>query len=565
MPNPFEFFRKRTGDPEPAPAPTDSPSRRIEEVRAYHAATRHHLQRYARGPFDLDWATQPDPFRRYAGAPLLQLEHAPLDVGPKYSEVFGSGSVQPAPLDRASLSRLLLDSLALSAWKQYGDSRWALRVNPSSGNLHPTEAHVLAPAIDGLCATAILAHYAPREHALEVRAKIPPAVWSEFVESLAPDTFFVALTSIHWREAWKYGERAWRYCQHDVGHALAAVAIAAAGLGWQVELADELSHAELLQLLRLEGAHGSEPEEPDLLLVVRTRNPGGARKDLHIPPSLANVELHGIPNQLSSDHLEWDAIDFVARASRKPRTIATYTAESLSPSMTAPRSLDDSDLALRKIIHTRRSAVAFDGKTSINRASFLRMCAQTCRFPSSTLPWAPRVSLGFFVHRVRDLESGLYLLMRDPAQVPLWRGAMKKTFAWETLDDAPKDLALFRLGRADLRAPARAVSCHQEIAADGVFAAAMLCEFDPSLERHGAWFYPRLFWECGLVGQILYLEAEALGIRGTGIGCFFDQPAEEVFGLDSGRYRSLYHFSAGGPVEDSRLQSSPAYQTNGPA
>ena len=37
-------------------------------------------------------------------------------------------------------------------------------------------------------------------------------------------SLLVVLTSIHWREAWKYGERAFRYCQHDLGHAIAAVA-----------------------------------------------------------------------------------------------------------------------------------------------------------------------------------------------------------------------------------------------------------------------------------------------------------------------------------------------------
>ena len=44
-----------------------------------------------------------------------------------------------------------------------------------------------------------------------------------------PGAILVGLSSIHWREAWKYGERAFRYCQHDVGHALAAIGIAAAG------------------------------------------------------------------------------------------------------------------------------------------------------------------------------------------------------------------------------------------------------------------------------------------------------------------------------------------------
>jgi len=48
------------------------------------------------------------------------------------------------------VSQLFQDSLALSAWKQAGGARWSLRVNPSSGNLHPTEGYLIAGPIDGL-------------------------------------------------------------------------------------------------------------------------------------------------------------------------------------------------------------------------------------------------------------------------------------------------------------------------------------------------------------------------------------------------------------------------------
>ena len=41
------------------------------------------------------------------------------------------------------VSRLFEDSLALSAWKEHRGHRWSLRVNPSSGNLHPTEGYLL--------------------------------------------------------------------------------------------------------------------------------------------------------------------------------------------------------------------------------------------------------------------------------------------------------------------------------------------------------------------------------------------------------------------------------------
>ena len=68
-----------------------------------------------------------------------------------------------------------------------------------------------------------------------------------------------------------------------------------------------------------------------------------------------------------------------------------------------------------------------------------------------------------------------------------------------------------------------------------------------------------LFWEAGLIGQALYLEAEAAGIRATGIGCYFDDSVHEVFGISSRAWQSLYHFTVGGPVEDKRLTTLPAY------
>jgi hypothetical protein len=87
----------------------------------------------------------------------------------------------------------------------------------------------------------------------------------------------------------------------------------------------------------------------------------------------------------------------------------------------------------------------------------------------------------------------------------------------------------------------------------------MLAEFEGFLRHDGAWRYPRLFWEAGLVGQVLYLEAEAAGVRGTGIGCFFDDPVHEIVAIKGLSLQSLYHFTIGGAVEDIRLQSLPPY------
>ena len=87
----------------------------------------------------------------------------------------------------------------------------------------------------------------------------------------------------------------------------------------------------------------------------------------------------------------------------------------------------------------------------------------------------------------------------------------------------------------------------------------MIAEFDASLAEFGPSFYRNLFWETGVVGQVLYLEAEAAGTRATGIGCFYDDPVHEVLGLQGHAFQSLYHFTVGMPVEDPRLTTENGY------
>ena len=103
------------------------------------------------------------------------------------------------------------------------------------------------------------------------------------------------------------------------------------------------------------------------------------------------------------------------------------------------------------------------------------------------------------------------------------------------------------------------MSCDQDIAADGFFSLGMLAEFDASLQEFGPSFYRHLFWETGVVGQRLYLAAEAAGARGTGIGCFYDDAVHQVLGLRGHAFQSLYHFTVGIPVEDTRLTTEPGY------
>jgi nitroreductase len=154
----------------------------------------------------------------------------------------------------------------------------------------------------------------------------------------------------------------------------------------------------------------------------------------------------------------------------------------------------------------------------------------------------------------------MYLLARDPQALDRLRTAVRREFLWEPADDR---LPFVCLARGDCRTLSKRLSCDQDIASDGFFSLGMIAEFDASIDANGASFYRNLFWESGVVGQALYLEAEAAGARATGIGCFYDDPVHDVLGLEGHAFQSLYHFTVGMPVEDSRLTTEPGYGWEG--
>ena len=186
------------------------------------------------------------------------------------------------------------------------------------------------------------------------------------------------------------------------------------------------------------------------------------------------------------------------------------------------------------MIRQRRSAVAMDGETRISRDTFYRILQRTLAVPDNipfdTLPWQPHIHLAIFVHRVDDLPTGLYFLVRDSSQRGALEAALTQADGWRRPLGCPGQLELYCLSEADARKPAQQISCFQEIASDGCFSLGMIAEYEDPLEQFGPWFYPRLFWEAGVIGQVLYLEAEAAGVRSTGIGCYFDDPMHEVLG-----------------------------------
>jgi SagB-type dehydrogenase family enzyme len=529
----------------------------------YHERTKHRFNQYAAGPATLDWDEQPESFRWFSGTNQILLPLAGDRLNAPYARLFQPGFIPARQVTKSSLAALFELALGLSAWKEYGDSRWALRCNPSSGNLHPTEGYALVPRIDDV--EAGVYHYLSRDHLLEQRCLLDHNM---VIDSLPQQSFLVGLSSIHWREAWKYGERAYRYCQLDVGHAIAAVRYAAATLGWKATVLPHPGDNVISDLLGLNQSHtfvNAEPEHPDVLLVVSARSVNSASIGLEkLQQAARTSNWSGVANRLTPKHREtWPVVEDAARACTKPQTSVAVPEPYNWPEPVATPCSEDA----ATIIRQRRSAQAFDGVTRLPAKTFYRMLDMT--LPRANVPpWdallpGNHLHLVLFVHRVDGLDPGLYAFSRRPGGEALLKKHMPRPeFSWEKVDTCPQHLPLYCLVRANGQKLAATLSCHQGIAAQSCFSLGMLAEFQSSLIE-APWNYRHLFWEAGVLGQVLYLEAEAAGVRGTGIGCYFDDEVHKLLGIESAALQSMYHFTVGAPLVDTRLVTLPPYTLAG--
>src|ERR1039458_713418 len=262
----------------------------------YHELTKHSAESLRRTQRYLDWANMPNPFRHYEGVPVMDLPADPPTPQISTLELLEGKTGNTLARNGAEfLSQLMFYSASISASKRVPSTGaiYSLRVNPSSGNLHPTEFHFCTRGLvdwsDGLY------HYRPSSHMAEQRAigDFGP----KLVNNSAPLIF--VLTSIVWREAWKYRDRAYRYCLHDIGHAWQALTLAARSLGSESFAIGHFLDDEVAQLCRLH-----EDEWPMLIvelhgrfIPVRETDTGGT------------VWYGGYANQLSTGRTAYTWID----------------------------------------------------------------------------------------------------------------------------------------------------------------------------------------------------------------------------------------------------------------
>jgi SagB-type dehydrogenase family enzyme len=486
--------------------------------REYHNSTRHSPESLSHSEHRLQWENMPDPFRHYEGVPVLDLPaDPPAPQVPALQLLQGASGAALATDGPAFLSQLLFHTAAISATKRVPAAgyEYALRVNPSSGNLHPTEFHFATRGLkqwpDGLY------HYRPSSHMAEQRAL------GDFVGKLGSDdgapVVFV-LSSIAWREAWKYRERAYRYCLHDMGHAWEALALSARAAGCDGFAAGHFADEEVARLC---GLH--DDEWP--MLIVRL---SGSSIPTEVRDAGETVWFGGLANRLSERPIEYPLIESIHSTTRfityrnVPRSAPAVSGNGEIP-LPPPAS---SHRPFGEVARRRRSALNFTGPPSISFADLSTLLSVTGQPYAADFATSRFVQLYLYVHRVDGLEPGVYRY-------------------W------PQGAALELLRTGDQKVMAAGLSLGQALAGNACVAFSMIGDIDRAVRSHGDRGYRYVHFEAGAIGHRLYMAAEALGLGATGIGAFFDDQVNRYLGLSSDQGEVVYHFAIGHPVPDTRV------------
>ena len=262
----------------------------------------------------------------------------------------------------------------------------------------------------------------------------------------APIVF--VLSSIAWREAWKYGERAYRYCLHDIGHAWQALTLAARSLGCDSFATGHFPDNDVAQLCRL-----NNDEWPMLVVSLH-----GKSIPVRKAEACETVWFGGQANQLSREIISHPLIDSIHAATK----LSSIEYGGISVGEPAPIGFGEIKLptpassthTLGEVARMRRSALDFrGGMQSMSLAQLSTILAVTGQPLFADFVGTRFVQLYLYAHRVDGLQPGVYRFWQDRFR-------------------------LEQIGRGDQRVAAASLSLGQNLAGNACVAFSMIGDLD---------------------------------------------------------------------------------------
>lgn len=497
----------------PRPEPAGSAARRFHDATSHRIDTGRLGEQYAGS---MDEALRPRLYKLYPTLSPIPLpqddETSTVPALDAIADATGAGAAGEQIPDLAALARLLRLTDGVMRRVTRGERNIEFRAAPCTGALYHEELYLVCADLPDLPAGVY--HYGVHDHALrrlrdgDYRAHLVEASGSE--PGLVHAPAILVTTSVFWRNAWKYLNRAYRHTYWDTGTMLPNTLAVAAAAGLPARLvlafADEPVAALLGVDLDKEGA---------ISCVALGRTTAE-------PPSAPPIDELDLPTEpYSVRELDLPLIRETHRATflRSGAEAATWRAAGSdtqsSPALPTSRiDLPPPDpMSLPRdpfedVIRRRRSTRRFSDEP-ITLDQLATLLYQTTRgVPSDSLgpDGIPLNTAYLIVNAVEGLAPGAYVYHQEQHALEL----------------------LHALTEDDARARSSSLALGQDAGGDSAVNIYFLADLDPILARYGDRGYRLAHLGGALVAGKIYVVAYALGLGATGL-TFFDDAVTDFF------------------------------------
>jgi SagB-type dehydrogenase family enzyme len=503
----------------------------------YHQATNHLTDTtlleasYARS---MDPALRPRLHKLY---PTLTPVFLPRDSAPStvpaleaIADATGTGSPGEHLPDLVTLARLLVLTDGITRQIKRGNRVIDFRAAPCTGALYHVELYLVSGQLPDLDAGVY--HYGVHDHALrqlragDYRAALVAASGDE--PALAHAPAILVTTSVFWRNAWKYLDRAYRHTYWDTGTMLPNTLAVAAATSLPARLVFAFADQPVADLLGIDLAH-----EGVISLVALGRSSVD-------PPAAPPIDPLDLPTEpYSSRELDFSLIREAHLATLLPSGAAAATWRSATSAMESspipPAALIDLPAQrpetlppdpIEDVIHRRGSSRRF-ARAPITLAQLSTLLDRTTRgMPSDSLgsDGIPLNTAYLIVNAVEGLTPGAYVYHRDRHALEL----------------------LHALVEHEARARSAYLALEQELGGDAAVNIYFLADLDRILSQAGDRGYRLAQLGGALVAGKLYLTSYALGLGATGL-TFFDDAVTAFFSPHAAGMSVMFLIAIGVP------------------
>lgn len=493
---------------------------------SYHERTAY--RRGALGGGFLDWNARPQVFKTYRGLPEVALSR---DIEgssrPFFQVLFDPLPEGTRELDLETLSRVLRLSYGITAQSGAGDDAFYFRSVPSAGALYPCELYAAVQGArdldDGLY------HYDLARNRL-VRLRSGSFLASKVLPAAA---FFI--TTLFFRSAWKYRDRAYRYCLLDAGHLVENALLVLRSEGFKACVYDRFNDASLNAFLGVDAEREACVAVIGLLPETST---GETAESLTISREFSLLDDSRSWNPVQPEACRLSPFDAV------PRTI--LEAHRATEPWTGLSGAEESG--------ARKGATAKGFEKEVRKIPRPEVLPEGLSFAECV--WRRRSHRNYVPARI-SVEVwqtlwhslGLHGALCPSVKVLMASGETEGltagVYAWNAAEEEAQVISADDVRRASARA-----CLDQEWLRHALFHVVFHVSWRSVLEGFGPRGYRSAMLDAGRLGQRVYLASTALGLGCCGIGAYYDEELRSLFHLGSGC--DVVYLTASGPVKKLR-------------